>query len=202
MATGTFRGDFKKLDQWVKRLDKVGSGSWRPQLTERMAQASLGLVRRGFAREAEPSGKKWKRRSRKQFAKGKVSAYERAARAQAGDHAARPNHPILDKTGALKKSWRVAFADARGFKIASDNKVAGYHQRGVQGGKIIRPRTAKALAFPSGNRIAVFSKVKQGKIVARPMVPRTSRSLPREWKSMYVKIASRVFRRAIGISSR
>lgn len=192
MATGSFKGNFAKLDKWTKQIAQAGNPHTMHVLNERLARVSMGLIEWGFRNEREPSGKRWKRRSKKQFKRGKSTAFERLARADAGGKQSRPNHPILQDTEKLKKGWRISLVTRQGFELRNYNRLALIHQNGIKGGKIIRPKKAKALAFASGNRIAVFKKVKQGAIPARPMVPRASARLPRRWSAAFEKSASRL----------
>lgn len=62
---------------------------------------------------------------------------------------------ILQDTGGLKASFRFDYNDKEA-TVGSPLKIALYHQEGRKGPWVIRPRRAKALAFPwqGGGKVA------------------------------------------------
>lgn len=52
-------GDFQKLAKWANAIGELESPKLRFQVADEMADATLGLVAQGFARQSDPYGKPW-----------------------------------------------------------------------------------------------------------------------------------------------
>lgn len=158
MAKGIkFTGDFKKVRAWSDRFDNL-SKKGMDLVSHQLAEETLDLVREGFEKARDPSGRPW--------APLKI----------------RSGTPLSD-TGGLRSSWSVRQRSAKGFSVASHKAYAIFHQggTGVFGPrkKPIKPKAAKVLAFkgPSGT---IFAKSVKGS-PKRRMVPESGR-LPALWK--------------------
>jgi hypothetical protein len=167
-------GDYGKLGKWSAAFSRLGAPKHLYRLNLDLAHETKRLIDQGFAKRRAPNGKKWARRSRSNPG----------------------THPILEKTGRLRKSWLVKSVNQHKFTVASMSKIAAYHQDGVRGGKIIRPKRASHLAFAVKGGMVFAKKVKQGRIPRRPMVPDGGR-LPVKWRFKYAQKAAGAFLKAL-----
>lgn len=74
------------------------------------------------------------------------------------------------QSGTLNKSYAVEMLTGTriGWKIKNTSKQGWFMEKGVRGGKIIRPKKGKFLRFRGKNGAWVFAKrIKQGRIVPR-----------------------------------
>lgn len=100
-----------------------------------------------------------------------------------GSSRSKPGNPPHKDTGTLRSSIAHAMnSDGVSAKVGSALRVARFMELGVRGGKIIRPKTKKALAF---NGI-VRKSVKQGRIAPRPFL---RPALARKHDSIKARIA-------------
>lgn len=134
-----------------------------PELRRTVGATLVSLVKQGFMSGSSPSGAKWA-------------------------PVARGGQP-LRKTGALANSTH-ADATATGVRVTvgAGLRYALVHQRGA----IIRPKSAKALAFRVGKQLVFAKKVV---IPARPFLPEGA--LPPKWNVEVEKTVQRVLAKRI-----
>ncbi len=80
----------------------------------------------------------------------------------------------LQGTGRLKASFRWE-ATANGVRVGSPLKIALYHQEGRKGPWIIKPRRAKALAFPFPPRMGGTAKLTKGMVSSSGLASRSAK---------------------------
>ncbi len=120
------------------------------------------LISDGFDRERDPSGKPWAHRKDKE------------------------PHSTLDKTGLMRAGWQVKRTAKNRISITNKITRAAYHQNGVRGGTMIRPKAGGVLAWQGPNGAAFSRGHKQGKIPARRMIP-SGGTLGRIWSGRLKK---------------
>lgn len=126
------RGDFTKLQQIIRKVERLSDSQHLRSLTDNLAEEAVDLVLECFATETDPYGKAW---APKVFSDGR--------------------QVLVGKTTNLKRSWgrrsAVRRSDGRGFRIASSMVYAKWMQggTGIYGPKKkrIKPINAKCLAF-------------------------------------------------------
>jgi len=111
-VTFKLTGDFAKLRGFEKQIRQ--SPKVLQIISQNLAEETIELIREGFTREQEPSGKPWKPLK---YRSGK----------------------ILQDTGRLRSSWHRTRASKRGFTVASAVKYAPFHQTGTRRGLAARP---------------------------------------------------------------
>lgn len=164
MARGGLTGDFAKLEGWAKRIGEAGGEAKLKELSENLAEEALELVAEGFEKEADPYGKKWKRK-----------------RSPDG------RQVLVGKTARLRRGWHRKSVTAQGFQIAPAVNYAKYHQNG-RGPITAAP--GKMLRFQVGGQ-TVFRK-SVGPAPARKMVPDRGR-LPSAWRRSLLAVARTFF---------
>lgn len=97
------RGNFAKLSRFARACREVGRTE---DLNRNLAEAALDKVKETFERQAAPGGAGW-------------------APTQRGGR-------ILQDTGRLKGSFKVASVSARGFTVSSSVSYGVYHQSGTR----------------------------------------------------------------------
>jgi phage gpG-like protein len=125
-------GDFKKLDQLIRNLRKLGSSEWRRGLARNMGQAGLAQIEESFAGQKDPWDRPWKPSVRAEQAGGQ----------------------ILTKSARLRRSFTQT-AQTNGFRVGTNVKYAAIHQYGG----VIRAR-AKALRFRIGKQHVTVKAVR------------------------------------------
>lgn len=104
----SFTGDMNKIARWSSAISKLDSAGFRFQVADTLSDVSLGLVAEGFAREADPFGRRW--------APKKRSNGRRILRGE---------------TNRLV-TWRKQFVNQHGYRIASSAPYAKHHQSGTK----------------------------------------------------------------------
>lgn len=160
----SIRGDFGKLDQLVRALERLGDDATLSGLSKNLAEEAISLVQEGFRSQSDPYGKAW---ARKRNPDGRAI--------------------LVGQTARLRRSWhRVAYG-ARGFKIISAVQYASYQQTGTRP-HVIRARNGRALVWKSGGRTRFARSVHHPGSVARKMVPDAGR-LPPKWRDAFRETA-------------
>ena len=126
------RGDFRKLDRIIKKVERLSDTAHLRSLTDDLAEEAVDLVLECFRTETDPYGEKW---PPKVFNDGR--------------------RVLIGKTTNLKRSWgrrsAIRRSDGRGFRIASSMIYAKWMQKGtgIYGPRKqrIKPVKAKCLAF-------------------------------------------------------
>jgi len=160
-----FSGDFKALKRFEEKLSGTGGPQTLRLVNEQLAEETIGLIRDGFERSADPYGRAWE------------------------PLVIRAGRPLED-SGGLKASWHRSETSADGFAVESGKDYAVYHQggTGIYGPRKtpIVPIKAKALRIPGvGFRNSVKGSPK------RRMVPDAGRIPPR-WRKQFVETALEV----------
>lgn len=101
------RGDFAKLQKLSRDLKKLGYGF--NELNQNLAEEAIDLIKEGFATETDPYGKPW---AGLKYRSGK----------------------ILQDTGRLRSSFKVAGVTRRGFRVNASANYAAFHQEGTSRG--------------------------------------------------------------------
>ena len=95
-------GDWKKLEQLIKRTQTIADPGFMRALSADMAEETLSLIRQGFANESDPYGRPWQQLKRRQ---GR----------------------ILQDTGRLRNSFHYSLTPG-GFRVANATVYARAHQ--------------------------------------------------------------------------
>ena len=147
----------RKIQEWVEGLGEVSD--LKP-LARSLARESQDLMRQGFKRGQDPSGRAWMRKKNPDGRK-----------------------PLTGETGRLAKPWPVTVG-ATWFKLTAPVEYAKYHQKGSKGGQKISPVNKSVLRFKmAGNIVFTKGPVKRGDIPKRKMYP--DQGLPAKWESAY-----------------
>jgi phage gpG-like protein len=101
------RGGDKALADFKRAIET--SPQVLDSISRNLAEETVGLIKDGFRREADPYGGRWKP---KKIADGRKV--------------------LSGKTSRLKGGWHVASADRRGFVVAPAVDYATYHQSGTR----------------------------------------------------------------------
>ena len=123
-------------------MERLASDRWRFALTNQLSIESLKQVDQCFARGRDPYGRAWASKKK-------------------------PSGPILQKTGALRRSWIRSAVLPSAFRIESISPYAAAHQYGTQ------------------------------HIVPRAFIPYALKGLGFIWSGAFEKIAVAVFRKAL-----
>jgi phage gpG-like protein len=99
-------GNIGAVDMIAAGIAELGENQFKRAMLEEMADEALFLIDREFRGAADPDGTPWAHRKR--------------------DYP----WPILDKTGALRSSFRKRL-NAEGFAIYTLKKYAPFHQHGT-----------------------------------------------------------------------
>ena len=145
----------------------------RKRIPGKIGKLMLRYVERNFATESY-QGKSWKPRKR---VRGNSSAQNQG-------------NPLLERTGKLKKSFKVREANWRVIKVGSDRKTKGgtnlaqVHNEGVNKTATIRSYTRRG----RDGTVRVRSHRRQMNIPKRQFMPtpgKTGESLPKElWRDI------------------
>lgn len=112
-------GDFKLLNAWIKRFNKLGDGDHIKALANDFAEKTLKLTDENFDKRQNPAGIRWRPRKKKY------------------------PHPILEKTGKMRRSFRKG----QGATVYSTDAKAKYHQYGTK--KMARRQMLPGAKLPS-----------------------------------------------------
>lgn len=140
-------GSFKAARSLAASLHELSEDKTRRALNKRLGHEALTQLNQGFIAGRDPYGKKW---LKPEYRMG--------------------GSPLRDK-GRLQRSFSVQGVSADGFRLGTNAIYAGTHQYGA----VIRPKTAKALAFwvPGSYQISSYStgrRLKQPKISSYNLV--------------------------------
>lgn len=127
-----------RIADLVSKLDALGSSEWRQSLCQQLAEKSLDLIDNDFKRRSNPYGDRW------------TSTMQ-------------PN-PILQRTGALRRSFRIISVLPGGFTIQSTAPYSGYHQHGTK------------------------------RLPVRAMTPTRAAGMPASWEREYDRVVVRFVR--------
>jgi phage gpG-like protein len=103
-----------RISDLVARLERMSSERWRADLSLKIAGVVRGLIDDGFVKSRSPYGDAWRAR------KGKYS------------------WPLLQKTRAMRRGWKLVQCDAQGFKFTNTQDYAVFQNYGTSKG--IDPR--------------------------------------------------------------
>lgn len=120
------RGDFKKLGDLVKKLDGLCKPAFRQELSRKVAEAAIALVKEEFSTGTDPNGKAWPppvlRRGSKIIP--------------------------LNASGNLKNSFHVPDKSASRFVIETNVIYASVHQYG----KTITAKNWRTVTYKRGGK--------------------------------------------------
>lgn len=101
-------GDFGKLARWERNLGRIADPGVAFQIADAMTDVALGLVAEEFGHEQDPFGNRWAPKKKDD------------------------GRPILRGETNRLVSWRKAFVNQHGYRIASKAPYAKYHQYGTR----------------------------------------------------------------------
>jgi hypothetical protein len=103
----TVDGDFKTLDDWERAF--ATADKLLVKMSRDMAEEALNLTKEGWRKQANPYGKRWKAKKKRDG-----------------------RQVLVGRTARLKGGWYVRKANRGGFTIAPSVGYAGYHQTGTK----------------------------------------------------------------------
>lgn len=102
------RGDFGKLDRFIKSLETLADDRTLTALNKNLAEEALGLIADGFKSQSDPYGAGWKPKKKPD------------------------GRAILVRSGRMRASWHVSQVTARSFTVSSSVTYAPFHQGGTR----------------------------------------------------------------------
>lgn len=151
MIRATLSGDFSALTRFGDAIGKLGSSSVMMALNREIGDEVVKLVEQGFAKEQDPYGLPWYRKS-----------YPDGRKVLSGE------------TGKLAKSFAIRSVGAWGVVVGSSLARARFPQSGtgLYGPRkaLIKPKGGKALAFKNASGSTLFRRSVKGQ-QQRRMVP-------------------------------
>jgi phage gpG-like protein len=103
------KGDFAKLDQWARRINKLADSATVTALSKNLAEEALNLVAEGFATQTDPYGQAWRA---KKHSDGRAI--------------------LVGRTARLRRGWKRKAFGPSGFRIGPSVPYAGFHQSGTR----------------------------------------------------------------------
>lgn len=100
-------GDFDKLEAWETALGTIDKTL--ESMSRDMAEETVGFVKERWRQQADPYGRRWKPKKRKDG-----------------------RQILVGKTARLKGGWHVKRTSRGGFTIAPSVDYAGFHQTGTK----------------------------------------------------------------------
>lgn len=102
------RGDFGKVDRFIKALTSLADTRTLTALSKNMAEEALSLVADGFRAQSDPYGRGWRPKKRPD------------------------GRAILVRQGRLRRSWHISKVTARDFTVSASVTYAKFHQSGTR----------------------------------------------------------------------
>jgi hypothetical protein len=101
-------GDFGRLDLWARKLGALASASVAFEVSEQMANRTLGFIAQEFEQERDPFNRRWSPKKRPDGRK-----------------------ILRGETNRLIQ-WRKTYVNQHGFKLSTPAPYFRYHQTGTR----------------------------------------------------------------------